>query len=166
MKQFNAFIKDIRATTPTTTGDYLSQNFSVADLSTKTTFPHSVQPQLGLSKADIIENMRWLVVNVIEPINSKFPGFNINSGFRVGTGKSQHNVGCAVDLQWPNIKKEDMGTVAVWIAENILFDQFIFEHGNGVWLHVSFDHRKPAQRQQILTQYNNAYSTGIANYFT
>jgi len=101
----------------------------------------------GLSVDQIIENLSWLAVNLIEPIREKFPGFTLNGGYdypgaEVGSkraGKSKHFYGSAMDLQW----KGDMRDFAVnkdravWIAKNLPIRACILEAaGRGIWIHV------------------------------
>jgi len=101
----------------------------------------------GLSVDQIIENISWLAVNLIEPIREKYPGFTLNGGYdypgaEVGSkraGKSKHFYGSAMDLQW----KGDMRDFAVnkdravWIAKNLPIRACILEAaGRGIWIHV------------------------------
>jgi len=51
-----------------------------------------------------------------------------------------------------------------WVTENLLFDQFIFEHGNSIWFHLSF--RAGSNRKQIKTMYQGSYTWGTTLYYT
>jgi len=125
-----------------TTVDYsyrLSQNFTLRHLSLGTVFPHSVKAQGGLSLSEIVCNMKNLAINILEPLKAQYPNIRINSGFRLGSGKSQHNKGQAVDIQIPGASAKVYTDVAAWIVKNLPYDQFILEHGKSVWLHISYN---------------------------
>mgnify|MGYP001069224739 CR=1 FL=1 len=149
----------------------LGCGFKLKDLSTGAVFPHTIAAQGGLSTDDIINNLKALVENILCPLSQEFTGFRINSGFRRGSGKSQHNKGMAVDIQFPAYAGNEAmyNPVAEWIMANLPFDQFIFEHGSSCWLHVSFDRTKGnSQRGQLLTYHprkSPTYQSGITNYF-
>lgn len=144
----------------------VSPNFTLGQYSTRAFFPHAIQAQNGFTVSEIICNIQALSNEVIEKINAQFPGVRINSGFRKTTGgKSQHERGMAADLQWPGISAAEYQSRAEWIINNLIFDQLIFEHGNSVWIHVSFDRTKSTQRKSILTMYKGSYTAGITNYY-
>lgn len=154
-----------------TTVDYnykLSDNYTVRDLTLKPLFKHPLVAQNGLSISDIVCNMKGLAVNILEPLRKQYPDIHINSGFRVARGNSQHNKGMAVDIQvsgWPPRKYSE---VAKWIVDNLVYDQIIFEHGNSIWLHISYDRTKATQRRQKLTYYprnSPQYKPGLMNYY-
>lgn len=147
----------------------LSPNYKLKDLTTGTVFPHTLAAQGGLSTDDIINNLKALCVNILEPLREQFSGFNINSGFRRGVSKSQHNKGMAVDIQFPAFARPNAvgyNDVAQWICENLPFDQLIFEHGNNVWLHISYDRLKSSQRGITLTwSKSRGFEQGLKNYY-
>lgn len=148
--------------------DQLSPNFKVKDLSINATFKHNIVAQNGLSIADILLNMRGVAVNILEPLRAQYPGFRINSGFRKGEGNSQHNKGMAVDIQWPGLSPAGYSPIAEWVKNNLPLDQLIFEHGNSIWLHISYDRTKTRQRGQLLTYYprnSPQYTPGLTNYY-
>lgn len=154
-----------------TTVDYgykISENFTVGSLTTKCLFKHPLKAQNGLSISDIICNMKGLAINILEPLKKQYPDIHINSGFRVGGGSSQHNKGMACDIQvsgWSNSKYSE---VAKWIVDNLNYDQIIFEHGNSIWIHLSYDRTKSAQRKARLTYYprnSPQYKQGLTNYY-
>lgn len=155
----------------TDTIDYnqkLSANYTIKDLSAGTLFPHNIVAQNGLTIPDILSNMQGVAVNILEPLRAKYPGLRINSGFRKGTGTSQHNIGMAVDVQWVGISPADYSPIAKWITENLPVDQLIFEHGNSIWLHMSYNRLLSKQRGQLLTYYpkeSPAYKPGLTNYY-
>lgn len=148
----------------------LSENYKLKDLTTSAVFPHTIAAQVGLSTDDIINNLKALCVNVLEPLRAQFSGFNINSGFRRGSSGSQHNKGMAVDVQFPAYASTpaSYNAVAEWIIENIPYDQFILEHGRSIWLHLSFDRTASSQRGALLTYHpkkSPQYKQGITNYY-
>jgi hypothetical protein len=142
----------------------LSGNYKLKHLSIAAVFRHPIVPQHGLSNGEIICNLKNLTQNVIEPLRAKFPGLIINSGFRRGSGKSQHQRGEAVDIQWPRISPSEYLERAKWATANLPFDQFIFEHGNSIWFHFSLKRNKP-QRRQVLTMYKKKYQSGLKLYY-
>jgi uncharacterized Zn-binding protein involved in type VI secretion len=144
----------------------ISKSFTLGNYSVSALFSHEIQAQAGLSVSDIICNLQALSINVIEPLNDQYPGLRINSGFRTVTnGTSQHEKGMACDVQWPGISASEYQARGEWIARNLPYDQMIFEHGNSVWIHLSFNRTAAKQRQQILTMYQGKYTPGITNYY-
>ena len=113
-----------------------------------------------LSVDQIIENLSWLAVNLIEPIREKFPGFTLNGGYDYPgavsgskrAGMSKHFYGSAMDLQWKgDMKNFDINKDrAVWIAKNLPIRGCILEAaGVGIWIHV--DGRKIKESAYIAT---------------
>lgn len=143
----------------------LSDNYTVADLSTRTLYPHDVRAQAGYTLEEIVWNMQALAQNILEPIRKEFGPFRINSGFRPGNGKSQHERGMAVDIQEPTWSNKKRYEVGLWVIENLPFDQIICEHGNSVWLHISFDRTKSRQRGSTLTMIGKKYHSGFKLYY-
>lgn len=143
----------------------LSPNFTIASLSNKAYFKHNIKAQVGLSEKQILCNMQALAENILEPLRAQFGDFRITSGFRVGSGKSQHNKGMAFDTQTPGWSGKKYMEVAQWAAKNLPCDQIILEHGNSVWIHISYDRNKSKQRGQILTMYRNKFTPGFKLYY-
>lgn len=148
----------------------MSKNYTLASLSTATTVSsYELVAQNGLSIAQIAQNLSLLAQNVIEPINSKWGPITINSGFRAGTGSSQHLKGMAVDITYGTRSTDPttMMSIAQWIRDNVPFDQLILEYGTAqIWTHVSFN-GQGTQRYQILTCPNpaaNQYLPGLIEY--
>jgi uncharacterized Zn-binding protein involved in type VI secretion len=155
-------------TDPIDYGQSLSTNFTIRSLSIGAVFAHNIVPQNGLTVGDIICNLKGLAENILEPLRVRYPGFRINSGFRKGTGTSQHNKGMACDLQWAGFSPGDYTPVAEWMRANLPFDQLIFEHGNSIWIHVSYNRTANKQRGAILTYYPKVspnYKPGLTNYY-
>lgn len=145
----------------------LSANYQLRDVSTQAIFSHKIQAQNGLTEEDIICNLKAVAENILEPLRAQYPGFNINSGFRRTSGSSQHGKGEAVDIQWPGLSAAEYTERAEWVRDNLAYDQFIFEHGNSIWFHISHV-RGGSQRRSILTYYppgSPDYQAGITNYY-
>jgi hypothetical protein len=155
------------ATDPIDYNQQLTTNYTIGSLSTRAFFKHNIVAQHGLTVADIICNLKAVAEIQLEPIRKKYPGFQINSGFRKGDSTSQHERGQAVDMQWLGQSAADSLLIAYWIRDNLPFDQMIYEHGNnrGVWIHVSFDRNKKKQKGQLLTMLSGAYTSGLTNFY-
>lgn len=141
---------------PLSASTQLSQNFKIRDLVTGShRFPFGGS-QRGLTDAQIACNLKHLCINVVEPLFEKYAqyGIKINSGFRNGNGKSQHEIGQAADFgvtKYTGNRKEFMFNLAKEIKGSVPFDQLLFEttSGGSVWIHVSFT--KSGNRSQVLT---------------
>lgn len=142
----------------------ISKYFQLADFTIRPIYPHHLQSQLGYTQAQLMCNMAFLAQNIVDPIYQKYPGLQINSGFRKQqNGTSQHEKGEACDLQWPSIRAGSLSKyleIANWIRYNLPFDQLILEHGNTIWLHVSMK-RNGTNRKQVLTMVNGSYYAGL-----
>lgn len=137
----------------------LSDNYKLRECSIDCIFPHTIKSSPAGEPEDLISSLSALAKNVLEPLRAKYPGFRINSGFRSYTkGKSQHEKGQAVDIQWPGLSYDEYWERALWVKENIPFDQFIYEHGNSVWFHLSW---ASGIRGSVLTMSRNKYSPGL-----
>ena len=131
----------------------LSPRFTLNDFSQGAIFSHPIKAQQGLTVSEIVCNLKHLAINICEPIVSQFGKFQLNSGFRVGTGRSQHCRGMAVDIQWQGISNQEYLSRAKWIAENLNCDQIILEKGRSYWIHVSFN--RSGNRRQVLSMTGN-----------
>ena len=147
----------------------MTPNYKVRSLSLDCLMPHKIKAQRGLSFEDIVCNLKALAVNILEPLRAQYPKIRINSGFRgtpsVPGGVSQHEKGQAVDIQIPGYDPEDYLPFAEWCVKNLPFDQLIFEHGNSIWLHISYDRNKNKQRKDLKTMYLNKYTPGITLHY-
>jgi hypothetical protein len=99
---------------------------------------------------DQIDNLKSLCINILQPIRSEFDKpVIISSGFRsaelcIAIGSkptSQHAEGKAADLEIPGIDNMEL---AMWIKNNLNFDQLILEfykdgQPNSGWIHVSWN---------------------------
>lgn len=138
----------------------LSPNFSLRQLSLGAVVSqYAIKAQNGLSAEDIVCNLKNIAENVLEPLKAKYPNMIVTSGFRTGSGKSQHLKGEAVDIQFTNASKGFYFEVAKWAKDNLPYDQFLLEYkSTGTrmpWLHFSLT-RGRTQRGQIMTFYNHS----------
>ena len=123
----------------------LSKSFTLGNLLVGK-FGPALQAQRGLQEQDIVCNLIQLSENVLEPINAKYPGMIISSGFRIGTNGSDHGIGAAADLVWPNRKISDIKDIAAWITANVPHRQVLLEYETYAgtdkirvaWIHVAF----------------------------
>lgn len=141
----------------------LSPNFTLGKVSSRaaaTQIP--VKGQYGLQKEEIICNLQFLCLNILEPIKKLYPDMIVTSGFRdYGKSKtvSQHCLGEAVDLQFTTKSNADYYNIAVALKNAIPFDQLLLEYKNygtgKPWIHVSLK-RIGSNRKQTLTMFNDA----------
>lgn len=142
----------------------LSENYTIANFSTGALFSHQIQAQRGLTIPQIVCNMQALATHIAEPIRKQFGPFRINSGFRPGNMKSNHNIGCAIDIQDPSWSNDKLWEVAQWVAKNLVYEECLFELGNNYWLHVSFRPDKAKQRGYVATMHGGHWELGLKNY--
>lgn len=143
----------------------LSPNFTLGMLSSKAVFPHRIAAQNGFSVNALVCNLKALAVNILEPLRTAHPGFKINSGFRRGSGSSKHNMGCAVDVQWPGLAAANYMTKARYVRDHLPFDAIILEHGKSIWLHLQYQRGLSKQRGIVQTMYRGQYSSGLKVYY-
>lgn len=152
-------------TTPVDYSFQLSEHFKLDQLSVKAVFPHAIKAQNGLNLSQIVCNLKALAEHVLEPIWDQHPNFRVNSGFRSRqNGRSQHEMGQAVDLQWPGLTYNELWTIVNWVKDNINYDQLLWEHGKAPWVHVSFNtagNRPKNAANAVMTMYNNKFSPGL-----
>ena len=116
-----------------------------------------------------IKNLGDLCYEVLEPVRAKFDKpVTITSGYRspelseaIGSkSTSQHCLGEAVDLE---VIGESNLKVALWIENNVDFDQLILEfytgEANSGWIHVSY--KDGSNRKQVLTYDGKSYTNGL-----
>ncbi len=104
---------------------------------------------------DIIDNLRELCINVLEPVRRRFGVTRITSAYRCeelnrrlgGAKNSQHMRGEAADIHIAG--REEGMKIFEFIRDNVVFDQLLFENimTNGCcWLHVSYTTRRINRR--------------------
>ena len=126
----------------------LSANFQLSELVKSQTAERKGIPN-NPSPAHI-DNLKALCVNVLQPIRSHFESpVLISSGYRspelcIAIGSkitSQHATGNAADLEVPGVDNKEL---AIWIKENLEYDQLILEfyrdgEPDSGWVHVSWN---------------------------
>lgn len=123
----------------------LSKNFSLNNMLVGKYGPALVA-QRNLEEKDIVCNMIYLAENCLEPIFAKYPDMIISSGFRIGDSTSDHNIGSAVDIVFPNRPLSEVKDIAEWITQNVPFRQCLLEYetikgSNKIrvaWIHIAF----------------------------
>jgi hypothetical protein len=125
----------------------LSPNFTLGQLTlTPSQQPNQkVQAQAGLTVQEIVCNLRYLCLNILEPYLAAYGSVRINSGFRLIQNNSarkisQHCTGQAVDIGFPG----SVGTSEYWdrallLKNQLPYDQYILEYKNFGWYHLSFN---------------------------
>ena len=121
----------------------LSKYYTLGDVSTRASASsYAVQDQNGLTKKDIVGNLKHLAVNVLDPVKDKYSDVIITSGFRGGVSGSDHNKGQAADLQFTGRPYSDYYEIAEWIKNNTPYKQVLLEYatrpsGTIAWIHVA-----------------------------
>lgn len=121
----------------------------------------AVVAQRNLSVGQIILNLKYVAVNVLDKIADHYGPTNVivTSGFRYDrTGnQSFHGLGQAVDLQFRDISPAEYYERAREIAAMIPYDGFLLEYKNEgtrlPWLHIQF--RKEGNRGFRRTYFNH-----------
>jgi len=120
----------------------LTTNVQLGDVSSQAILSRTpVREQAGFTYQEIICNLQGLAENILEPLIAQYGNIQvITSGFRLGSGSSQHERGQACDIQYLNYTNEQVFQVAQFIKDNLNYDQTIIEYGgNRPWIHVSFN---------------------------
>ena len=146
----------------------LSPHFTLKEMTYSAT-----AKRLGLSNepgASELRALKALCFNVLEPVREHFATpFSPNSAYRSpavnsavhGSPNSQHVKGEAADIEIPGISNLD---VAIWVNDNLVFDQLILEFFDDAdpssgWVHVSFS--KSSNRKEVLRFDGDSYRHGL-----
>lgn len=148
----------------------LTEHFTLADLCYSDTAYKRKISNVPLESE--IAKLRTLCEKVLEPIWEHFgKRVIVNSGYRGralnaavgGATTSQHCYGEAADIEIAGVSNYDL---AVWIRDNIQFDQLILEFANNLnadpnsgWVHVSY--REGRLRGSVLTINNRGTRQGL-----
>ena len=146
----------------------LSRNFSLAELTKSQT---ALRAGIDNSPSEAeITNLKAVAENILQPVRDHYDvPFTPSSGFRClelnralkSKDTSQHVLGQAADLEVPGVSNYDL---AVWIRDNLDFDQLILEcyrpgdPASG-WVHCSYVGRD--NRGQVLTYSVANFSAGL-----
>lgn len=144
----------------------LSNNFSLAEMVKSQTAERKGIP--NEPDDEQVYAMALLAENILQPIRDKFGSFIVSSGFRsaelcVAIGSkitSQHAKGEAADFEVAGVDNYEL---ALWIEENLEFDQLILEcytGGNTGWIHCSY---VPEENRKETLTYDkaNGYRHGL-----
>lgn len=148
----------------------LSQNFSLNEMiKSQMSLRHGID---NWPDDSVIDNLTCLVEMVLQPIRDNFgTAVQISSGYRClelnrlleSKDSSQHVRGEAADIEIWGISNL---TLAIWIRDNLAYDQIILEFYDGVtpssgWVHVSFVVPIEENRMQTLTINRNGTVEGF-----
>ena len=111
---------------------------------------------------EILNNLRCLAVNIIEPLMDKYGSVSWSCAFRkyYPDGKKSkldpnaHGWGSAVDLSFPKLSVKQYIDVCKWAAANLsAYDQIILEKNasGSVWVHIGYTYKTGASRGQQLS---------------
>ena len=138
----------------------LSTHFTLGQLSKNSVVASSTIAKggnEGKTQKEIIDKLKTLAVHVLDPIKEQYPDMIVTNAYRGKSGKSQHNIGEAADIQFPGVAKSEYYARAQWIRENVSHDQLILEYkntGSGLpWIHISC--KDAGNRLAIFTMYNH-----------
>ena len=150
---------------------YISSKYKLSKL----TLAPPVGQKINKSKEEaekIINKLRVLAVNCLDPLLAEYPKLRINMGYfesRPGTS-SAHSLGEAVDIQVADASKGEYFEIAIWIRENLPHDSIILQYrttGSGMpWIHLGC--KESGNRSDMITQYNGKTTTElgqIAQYY-
>ena len=144
----------------------ISKNFWLKELTGSST-----AERMGIENTPDTEQLISLAVltnQVLQPVREQFGAVTISSGLRVpelnsaigGSKTSSHCKGEAADFE---VYSSDNHAVALWIQNNLKFDQLILEfytpgEPNSGWVHCSYK-RDGSNRNQVLTAVKSGKST-------
>ena len=145
----------------------LSKHFTLEEMEkSQTATRKGIKNKAGSGE---IKNLGDLCYEVLEPVRAKFDKpVTITSGYRspelseaIGSkATSQHCLGEAVDMEVIGVSNLQ---VALWIENNVDFDQLILEfytgEANSGWIHVSY--KDGSNRKQVLTYDGKSYTNGL-----
>lgn len=141
--------QDILAATTFTADFKLSQHFTLGMMfSGGFNAKHKLIDQNGLTKQQIVANLAALCENILEPYLTVLPDgiqgmgkkWWITSGYRMGTGHSDHGLGRAVDIQLAGRSKPAHFELIQKLDKLVPYDQLILEYqgSQSVWIHTGF----------------------------
>ena len=145
----------------------LSKHFTLEEMEkSQTATRKGIKNKAGSGE---IKNLGDLCYEVLEPVRAKFDKpVTITSGYRspelseaIGSkATSQHCKGEAVDFEIAGVSNLQ---VALWLTNNVNFDQCILEFWTGEassgWIHVSY--KDGSNRKQVLTYDGKSYTNGL-----
>lgn len=164
----------------------LSTNYNLAQLSCKAlASKYSIpgegeiktHPRGTFTRQQIINNLKAIANDILEPIKQKWPGTLVTSGYRNKGTRSQHEIGEAIDLQFNDItgslvnqnekilqRAKDIKQLLT--EKGIRWDQFLLEYktdrGGRPWIHISYT---KTGRKEASTFLNDVYASNGRNNF-
>lgn len=147
----------------------LSPNFTLGMVSSNAAVSSAtVRDQNGLSSAEIVCNLQYVCLNVLEEVKKRYPNVFVTSGFRYpgDNPKSQHPMGQAVDLQFRGATKSQYYEIAKILATELpIYDQLLLEYAvttKSPWIHISCN--RSGNRRNVMTFFNHKkYKDGLAD---
>ena len=138
----------------------LSENFSLIELTKSQTAARKDIDNTPSPEHQ--ENLKLLCAHILQPVRDRFERVvSVSSGYRspelctaIGSKiSSQHAKGQAADFEIYGLSNNEL---AIWINENLEYDQLILEYWkkedpSSGWVHCSFDDR--VNRKQYLKAY-------------
>lgn len=139
----------------------LSDEFTLGALTSRAgASPTQLQDNSGLTEGEIAGNLKALATNCLDPIKKKYPEMFVTSGFRTGSGTSDHSVGAAADMQFKGKSAEDYYEICRWIRDNVPYKQLLLEYqdksgGRIAWIHIAYREDTPQSALPLATFYNH-----------
>lgn len=135
--------KDVKCGSVQLKDDYrqvkISKNFTLADMTQGGS--RKLKGAGGAGVEDILCNLVKLAENVLEPIKAAGLKFTITSAYRQGSGKSDHDVGRAVDIKVHGMTNYQAAQKVYAIVGGIA-KQFLLEYttsGGSGWIHIAYN---------------------------
>jgi hypothetical protein len=155
-----AEVSDILALTSFPNSLQLTPNYNLGQVSSYTpagghTIPSS--GEAGYTQAQLVANLKFTLLNCIEPLKAQYPSQFVTSGWRPYSGNpsSQHPKGQAIDNQFRGVPFGNYYDIAVWMKQNVPYDQLIIEgrYPTSLWIHISCT---SSPRRQAFSMINDA----------
>lgn len=145
-------------------GVQISPNYSLQQFLLASDGVRRVVAQHGLSEGEIVQNLHYLAVNIVEKVKAEYPEAIITSAFRPAAGASLHERGQAVDFQFAGVDKSQYYAIAKRLSEILPYDKILLEYknfGSGMpWIHVQFRYQQ--NRGEVYTFFNHRkHSNGL-----
>jgi uncharacterized protein (DUF2345 family) len=116
------------------TSERLSRNVTVGMFPAINRCPTQQQ---GLTRTQILDNVRHLCYNILDPVIEQFGNkIIILDGLRIGSGGSRHYLGKAVDLRAASRDSAETAMIAKWMVENLAYDRIFLEANHYGSIHI------------------------------
>lgn len=158
--------KDVKCGSVQLKDDYkqvkISKNFTLADMTQGGS--RKLKAAGGVNEEDILCNLVKLAENILEPLKAAGFKFTITSAYRQGSGKSDHDVGRAVDIKVHGLTNFQAAE-KVYAVVGAISKQFLLEYttnGGSGWIHIAYN--GGAKSALPMATFNN-HSTYARNKF-